>query len=260
MLDLFRGAEVADAGEVGFEVLEGEVAVGVGGDAAEAGVIVDAFEEVAGFARGHAHLFGVGGFGGFKLFCDGDGGGDFDGVVGLGVAEDGVGLGGVAWGAFEGLDGFAGVAGEVVVVDAVGFGDAGGAEDGGSEALEFFGCLGEVFLEGGVLDVCVPGGEVGGGVGGGGGGEGIPGEAAGGKLWLGGGWVAVWVPGGCFVVFAAEEVVGGFADLEEVGGDWVGVVVGVEGAAAGVFDGLFAAGASFVVVGEFGGVFCEGVV
>ena len=87
---------------------------------------------MAGFARGHAHLFGVGGFGGFELFCDGDGRGDFDGVVGLGVAEDGVGLGGVAWGAFEGLDGFAGVAGEVVVVDAVGFGDAGGAEDGGS--------------------------------------------------------------------------------------------------------------------------------
>ena len=42
-----------------------EGAVGVGGDAAEAGVIVDAFEEVAGLARGHAHLFGVGGFGGF---------------------------------------------------------------------------------------------------------------------------------------------------------------------------------------------------
>ena len=29
VLDLFRGADVADAGEVGFEVLEGEVAVGV---------------------------------------------------------------------------------------------------------------------------------------------------------------------------------------------------------------------------------------
>ena len=92
-----------------------------------------------------------------------------------------------------------------------------------------------------------------------GGGEGIPGEAAGCELWLGGGWVAVWVPGGCFVIFVAEEVVGGFADLEEVGGDWVGVVVGVEGASTGMFDGFFAAGASFAVVGEFGGVFCEGV-
>ena len=49
---------------------------------------------MSGFARGHIHLFGVGCFGGFELFCDGDCRGDFDGVVGLGVAEDGVGLGG----------------------------------------------------------------------------------------------------------------------------------------------------------------------
>ena len=110
----------------------GEDAVWVGSDAAEANIVVGAYDEVAGFARGHAHLFRVGGFRGFELFSDGDGGGDFDGVVGLGVAEDGVGLGGVAWGAFEGLDGFASDSCEVVVVDVVGFGDAGGAEDGGS--------------------------------------------------------------------------------------------------------------------------------
>ena len=83
---------------------------------------------------------------------------------------------------------------------------------------------------------------------------------AGCESWLGGSWVDVRVPGGCFVVLAAEEVVGGFADLEEVGGDWVGVVLGVEGTSAGVLDGLFAAGASFAVFGEFGRVFCEGVI
>ena len=96
--------------------------------------------------------------------------------------------------------------------------------------MEFFGCLGEVFLKGAVFAVCVPGGEVGGGVGGGCGEcgeEGIPGEAAGCELWLGGSWVAMWVPGSCFVIFPAEEGMGGFTDLEEVGGDWMGVVVGV---------------------------------
>ena len=103
---------------------------GVGGDATEPDIIVDAFEEVAGLARGHAHLFGVSGFGGFWLFCDGDDWGDGNGVIGLGVAEDGVCSRGIAWGALEGLDGFSGVPREVVVVDAVGFGDAGGSEDG----------------------------------------------------------------------------------------------------------------------------------
>ena len=91
-----------------------------------------AFQEVAGLAGGHAHLFGVGGLCGRELFCDGDGGGDFDGVVWLWCAEDGVGLGGVAWCAFEGLDGFSGVAGDVEVVDAVGLCGAGGCEDGGA--------------------------------------------------------------------------------------------------------------------------------
>ena len=183
------------------------------------------------------------------MFGDGDGWGDGDGVVRLGVAEDGVCLGGVAWGAFEGLDGFAGVPCEVVVVDAVGFCYAGGLEDGGAEALEFFRCLGEVLFEGGVLYVFVPVGEVLGWVGGGGVCEGVPGEAARGKLGFWAGGVAVWVPGGCFFVFVAEEVVCGLAGLSEVIGEFVWVVVGVKGVAAGVFDCIFSAGAVVMVVG-----------
>ena len=183
VLELFRCAEACGIGEVGLEVFECEGAVGVGGDAAEACVVMGAFQEVAGFARGHAHLFGVGSLSGCELFGDGDGGGDCNGVIRLWCAEDGVGLWGVARCAFEGLDGLSGVASEVVVVDAVGFCSAGGLQDGGAEAAQFGGCLGELCLEGLGLDVGVPCVEgSGGGVCGWRGVEHVPSKAAGGEL------------------------------------------------------------------------------
>ena len=169
--------------EVGGEVFVCEGAVGVGGDAAEACIVVGAFQEVAGFAWGHAHLFGVGSLSGRELFGDGDGRGDCNGVVRLWCAEDGVGLWGVARCAFEGLDGLSGVTSEVVVVDAVGFCSAGGFQDGGAEAAQFGGCLGELCLEGFVVDVGVPRVEgSGGGFCGWGGVELVPVKAAGGEL------------------------------------------------------------------------------
>ena len=53
---------------------------------------------------------------------------------------------------------------------------------------------------------------------------------------------------------------GFLAELFEVRGDGFGVVVGVEGLAACLFDGVFPACAAVAVFGNFCGVFGEGVV